>query len=86
MKARSAETTGGMIRILIMINCERHGSALLQGEEVKNKSQGCARLQVFGTDRRTPCPSLSITGKPQRDTVLRYMTCLMKNLTSDWKT
>jgi hypothetical protein len=33
------------------MTCGRNGRALLQGEDVKDKSQGCSRLRVFGTDR-----------------------------------
>jgi hypothetical protein len=41
---------GGIIRDLITMIYGRSGSALVQGEDMRGKSQVCSCLRVLGTD------------------------------------
>jgi len=46
-----AETTGGIIGDLLTMDGGRSTRALVQGEDVRGKSQELPQLRVFGTDR-----------------------------------
>jgi hypothetical protein len=59
MKAKDAETRGGIIRDLITMGYRRSESTLVQDEDVRGKTQECERLRVFGTDREEQSKILS---------------------------
>ena len=51
MQANSAKTTGDIIKDLIAIGYRKSGSVLIQGGDIRGKSQACSCLRVFGMDR-----------------------------------
>jgi hypothetical protein len=50
MQANSAETTGDIIKDLITMGYGKSESALIQGGDIRGKSQACSCLRFFGMD------------------------------------